>query len=126
MGNVAFLRLTLAFPVAVDSKEYGPRLSPSHPVLFGNCLAMAISKNGKIDQSALEQTLDYVVKYQAELTKATGGKLLFPDMGTLVSKTISRKLKDSSLSVAIAGKEDFFVVNDDGLDGPEVFEGSGF
>lgn len=126
MGNVAFLRLTLAFPVAVDSKEYGPRLSPSHPVLYGNCLAMAVSKNGKINQNALEQTLDYIVQYQDALTKACGGRLLFPDMGTLVSKTIARKLKNSSLSVAIAGKENVFVVNDDGLDGPEVFEDTGF
>lgn len=126
MGKIAFLRLTLAFPVAIDSKEYGARLTPSHPVLLGNCLAMAVSKNGTIDIQSLEQTLDYIVKYQNELAKATGGRLLFPEMGTLASKTIARKLKDTILSVAIAGKEDTFVLNDDGLDGPETFTGAEF
>lgn len=126
MGKIAFLKLTLAFPVAVGCQEYGPRLAPNHPVLYGNCLAMAVNKGGIVDSKCLEQTLDYIVKYQNELAKATGGRLLFPDMGTFVSKMIARKLKDTILSVAIAGKEDTFVLNDDGLDGPETFTGADF
>lgn len=106
--------------------EYGARLAPDHPVLWGNCLAMAVYKGGIIDDKALEQTLDYIVKYQNELIKATGGRLLFPDMGTYSSKIIARKLKNTALSVVIAGKEDAFVLNDDGLDGPETFTGADF
>lgn len=126
MKKIAFLKLTLAFPVSVKSTEYGTRLASNHPVLWENCLVMAIYKQGKIDNEALEQTLDYIVKYQNELAKATDGRLLFPDMGTLASKTIARKLKNTILSVAIAGKEDTFVLNDDGLDGPETFTDADF
>lgn len=126
MGQIGFVKLTLAYPVETKTKEHGARLSPGHPILENGCLVMAVLNEGKVDAKALESTLDYVVRYETELSKLSGGRLLFPNMGTRISKTIARKLKNTSLSIAIAGNKDLLVTDDDGLDGPEMFEGSDF